>query len=163
MNPATPAAGADRAERGFTLVELMIVVLVVGVLLAIAIPTYLGARTKASDRAAQSVIRHGLDSAASVLTEADQAPPTTTQIQKGEPALHVVTADTAAAARRNEVSVRSGTVGGDTFAILASGSTSGRCYAVLQLVNVGTRYRTITQSDCTADRFAPGDAWADQW
>jgi type IV pilus assembly protein PilA len=47
-------------ERGFSLVELMVVVLVIGVLIAIAIPTYLGARRTSADRAAQADLRSAL-------------------------------------------------------------------------------------------------------
>jgi type IV pilus assembly protein PilA len=45
-------------ERGFTLIELMMVVLIIGVLVVIALPTFLGARTEAYDRAAQSDVRN---------------------------------------------------------------------------------------------------------
>ncbi len=43
-----------RPESGFTLVELMVVVLVIAVLIAIAIPTFLGARERAQNRTAQA-------------------------------------------------------------------------------------------------------------
>ncbi len=47
-----------RDERGFTIIELMVVVMIIGVLVVIALPTFLGARTQAYDRAAQSDIRN---------------------------------------------------------------------------------------------------------
>lgn len=50
-------------ENGFTLVELMVVILIIAVLIAIAIPTFLGARTRAQDRAAQSDLRNTLTAA----------------------------------------------------------------------------------------------------
>src|SRR5688572_8272327 len=50
----------ERSERdgGFTLIELMVVVLIIAILLAIAIPTFLGARERANDRAVQSNLRN---------------------------------------------------------------------------------------------------------
>ncbi|MGZ4792162.1 MAG: prepilin-type N-terminal cleavage/methylation domain-containing protein, partial [Ilumatobacteraceae bacterium] len=47
-----------REDKGFTLIELMVVVLIIAILLAIAIPTFLGAQNKAKDRSAQSSARN---------------------------------------------------------------------------------------------------------
>ena len=47
-----------RDERGFTLIELMTVVMIIGVLVVIGLPTFLGARTRAYDRATHSDIRN---------------------------------------------------------------------------------------------------------
>jgi len=49
-----------RRDSGFTLIELMVVVLIIAILVAIAIPTFLGQRETAQDRAAQSNLRNAL-------------------------------------------------------------------------------------------------------
>lgn len=49
-----------RREGGFTLIELMIVVLIIAVLIAIAIPTFLGARRRSQDSQAKSHVRAAL-------------------------------------------------------------------------------------------------------
>src|SRR2546421_2010277 len=56
-------------EEGFTLIELMVVVLIIAILIAIAIPTFLGARKRANDRAAQSNLRNALTAEKTYFTD----------------------------------------------------------------------------------------------
>ena len=52
--------GESGEDAGFTLIELMVVLLILAILLAIAIPTFLGVTKSANDRAAQSNLNTAL-------------------------------------------------------------------------------------------------------
>ena len=56
-------------EAGFTLIELMMVVLIIAILIAVLIPTFVGAKQRAQDRAMQSSLRNALTAAKVVFSD----------------------------------------------------------------------------------------------
>lgn len=84
--------GRSQDESGFTLVELLVVLLIIGVLAAIAIPAFVGQRGKAVDVQAKSLARTAQMAAETISTDnnGEYEKVTAAELGKYEPTIHTV-------------------------------------------------------------------------
>src|SRR5207302_4831434 len=143
-------------EDGFTLIELMVVVLIIAILVAIAIPTFLGARGKANDRAAQSDVRNALTAEKTFFTDNQAYTALASELTKIEPALVYTGTAASAVASSNTVYVATTTTttANDTVTI-ATQSGSGDCFWLQDVATSGTTYNKVSGACGTA----PSSGW----
>jgi type IV pilus assembly protein PilA len=132
------AEGEAGIDSGFTLIELMVVLLILAILLAIAIPTFLGVTKSANDRAVQSNLNTAVTNAKSYFQNSSQSYGTTgaaavvSVLTTQEPSIGWTTG---ASTGSNSISVfvdaTAATATDGTGIILAGKSSTGNCWYVL--------------------------------
>jgi prepilin-type N-terminal cleavage/methylation domain-containing protein len=130
-------------QSGFTLIELMVVVMIIAILVGIAIPAFLGARKRAQDTAAKSNLRNALSTAQTIFTDnqtyGDSAS-LVTSLGSEEPSL-TFKDHNASSGKAKEISVKTvQTAGGTTpydELIMASDSGSGKCFFLRHIATAG--------------------------
>jgi type IV pilus assembly protein PilA len=75
-------------ERGFTLIEILVVILIIGILAAIAIPSFITQKDKASDSGAKSFARHLQTAQEAYYTDNNAYANALSALQRIEPSLN---------------------------------------------------------------------------
>jgi type IV pilus assembly protein PilA len=141
-------------ERGFTLIELMVVILIIGILVVMALPTFLGARNRASDRAAQADIRNAFVAERAYFTDTltyTTDPATMTAV---EPAITYVDGDTPVTT--DVVYLHLHPVPNELF--VSAMSDSGRCWYLREIDGGGAQFASDPACG-VADTQTFTDAW----
>jgi type IV pilus assembly protein PilA len=154
----------NRKDEGFTLIELMVVVLIIAILLAIAIPTFLGARSRAQNRSAQSNLRNALTAEKTGYTDNQTYYGTASvaSLQSIEPSLLFTTV--APSAGTNQVEVTTDAAG-DTVC-MAAVSKSGATYWIgdngsgtVYSGSTATNYPSSGNPTCTLTGLTTVNGW----
>lgn len=154
-------AALRKEEEGFTLIELMVVIMILGILMVMGLPTFIGVKARFQDRAAQTDLRNTVLAARILFTDS------ATFTSANETAGGLVTivpnmcyvAGTTASAANGAVPCASG-VGGGSISVASTASqfaaarmsSSTSCFVILD-APTGTKYGTTTGANCNA-------AWA---
>jgi type IV pilus assembly protein PilA len=133
-----------------------VVVLIIAILIAIAIPTFLGARARAQDRAAQSNLRNALVAEKTYFADKQAYTQVKAELTAIEPTLAFDTnADQALTAGSVAYSASGGTV------TLGTKSASGTCFYVRDTATSGTTF--LNNTGCEKPSAPTGSFTATGW
>ena len=113
-------------EEGFTLIELLVVVAIIGILLAIAVPSYLGFKDAANKSAGAADIRAAIPSAEQLYADTGQLRDMTTAVLAGVRPEHRSSTSRSVTVVGSDSYCLEKTVGGFTLPLAALARAAGR-------------------------------------
>jgi type IV pilus assembly protein PilA len=147
-------SGGSGDDAGFTLIELMVVLLILAILLAIAIPTFLGVTKSANDRATQSNLNTAFINAKSQFQQNSQSYATSATLvaalTSAEPSLSFITGATALTSGTS-LSTVSVATSPDGAALVMTGlaKSTGNCWYIVD--------------NTTAESSGSMTTWSEPW
>jgi prepilin-type N-terminal cleavage/methylation domain-containing protein len=148
-----------KSEDGFTLIELTVVLVIIGQLIAMSIPTFLGTRARAQDIGAKSSAARTITTGRIVFSDqASYLGATVAALGTAEPSLTFQNSTTASTGNK-VVS----TLAPDINTLIAAvWSPSGTCFFIKDVTTTGVSYgkaAASSQANCTAANAAFTTPW----
>jgi type IV pilus assembly protein PilA len=158
----------DDDERGFSLIELLVVVLVVAILMAIAIPTFLGGRQTAADRGTQANVRNAFSAARIYYNEQFRYSADPAEMLAVEPSLTWTTTPLDGASSERSVFVATFDSPSSAQTVVVVGRTKhGHCFYLKDVMGgatAGTFYDRKIPGSVACPVPDPDDpGWSDGW
>jgi type IV pilus assembly protein PilA len=138
----------------------MIVIGIIAILLSVAMPTFLGTRQKAQDRAAQADLRAGLTAIRTAYIDGQSYVTAAAQLASVEPSLSYVTAPGASSARGGQIAVNAVDDQNVGMSVLAA---DGVCWELFDSTASGTTYGSLPHRTSTTCQAPGGPLSATNW